>query len=300
MKEASKAHFVIFVVVVAGFLRPRPASAEQVIVGFWPDRLSEDVAVDKELRDARKLYNERKYQESIEQFNAYLVKSSDTIQRCEAQYDSAWALTRLQFWDKAVERWTQLVASAGCPQGPQALMNIGSVHSGLGKWDDAISVYQKVVDRYPKSLAKKEAQVELIQCHYNKRDYRAYELLGSFIREYPSDTRIPTLCQNLLLAWQTSRTKNPSASVELPHGFLECPGAKEAIVISRLEAITRARKAATMKIPTDAPVDVEISGDDYVVTFKTQVIPHRRGADYYSKVWVNRSTGKITKSLVGP
>lgn len=77
------------------------------------------------------------------------------------------------------------------------------------------------------------------------------------------------------------------------------PASAGSHTISKERAIDVARRATSMKIPADAPTDVIISDDDYIVTLKTNPSAGILSSDYYAKVWVNRHTSKVSKSLVG-
>jgi hypothetical protein len=73
--------------------------------------------------------------------------------------------------------------------------------------------------------------------------------------------------------------------------------------ISREQAISIASGAHNMNYYRAGQIEVELKGDQYIVTFpadkRTPPGTRYRGPDYAARVWVDAKTGKVQKVMVG-
>jgi outer membrane protein assembly factor BamD (BamD/ComL family) len=87
------------------------------------------------------------------------------------------------------------------PDGPMAdaaLMKMGSIYSILEKYQLALSIYQRLIDKYPNSHFISDARFEIIVAYYKDGEYgKAIELATDFLKHKTS--RVQELKTYLLI-----------------------------------------------------------------------------------------------------
>ena len=175
-----------------------PVQFEGMTVNRSKIRLDPEAATDPRLRAARKLFNEQKYKEARTQFEGFLSASSDTLQSCEARFESGLVLSRLELYSQAAERWKDLATRPACPSAALALFQAGYIEEGLGKWDAALNTYQGITRRFPGGPEEQDARFEMIQCYFNKGDLtNADQQFLAFQKAHAGDMRLQRACETL-------------------------------------------------------------------------------------------------------
>ncbi len=115
----------------------------------------------------RKAFNalkERRYEEAIAGFEAFLGAFPDSSLAPNAQYWMAEANYAAGRYQQAVKAFDKVRAEyPSSPKVPDATLKLGFAYAALGKTDSARSVLNEVVQRYPGSTAAKLAQERLKQ-----------------------------------------------------------------------------------------------------------------------------------------
>lgn len=168
--------------------------------------LDPDAAADQRLRTARKLFNDRKYEEARKQYEKFLKTSTDTLQSCEARFESGLVLSRVQLFSQAAERWKDLALRPACPNAARALFQAGYVQLGLGQYDAALATYREILQRFSGGPEEQDARFLMIQCYFNKGDLPNADLqFLAFQKAYPHDRRLRLACQNLRSAHEINK-----------------------------------------------------------------------------------------------
>ena len=95
-------------------------------------------------------------------------------------YEEALALFR-QYWEQFPD----------APLADDALMKMGSIHTILGDFEQAISTYQRLIDTYPDSHFISDARFEILVTYYNQGEYGdVIEQASSFLKQKPSRAHI--------------------------------------------------------------------------------------------------------------
>lgn len=77
------------------------------------------------------------------------------------------------------------------PLADAALMKMGSIHTILGDFEQARSIYQRLIDEYPDSHLVPDARFEIIVTYYNQGEYgNVIEKASLFLKQKPSRAHI--------------------------------------------------------------------------------------------------------------
>jgi ABC-type branched-subunit amino acid transport system substrate-binding protein/predicted negative regulator of RcsB-dependent stress response len=77
------------------------------------------------------------------------------------------------------------------PLADAALMKMGSIHTILGDFEQARSIYQRLIDEYPDSHFVPDARFEIIVTYYNQGEYgNVIEQASLFLKQKPSRAHI--------------------------------------------------------------------------------------------------------------
>jgi len=130
--------------------------------GEYSEALAE--GEEAQYRKAFNLLKEKRYEESVGGFEAFLGAFPDSTLAPNAQYwmaEANYAAGRYQQAVKAFDKVRSEYPSS--PKVPDATVKLGFAYAALGKSDSARSVLNEVVQRYPGSSAAKLAQGRLNQ-----------------------------------------------------------------------------------------------------------------------------------------
>jgi TolA-binding protein len=168
------------------------------------------VASDAKFQMGKIYFNQKQYDQSLQNFDAFVHESTNTVRMAEALYDSGLALFNQQYYSEALARWKQIIDGYRfSPFRSLAYLKTGQTQFGLGKFDQAIAAYQALAANYPNSPEAQEAQFQIIQSYYNKGDVRgAFQQFMAFKSAYPADERIKGLAELLLGAYQAQGDNN--------------------------------------------------------------------------------------------
>jgi TolA-binding protein len=192
------------------------------------------VAADSKLQYGKLLFNQKNYDQALNQFDSYVQESTSSARVAEALYSAGMTLYNQQYYTEAVARWKQLIDGYRySPLRAQAYLRTGQTRFGLGQFDQAIAAYQSLSANYPNTPEAQEAQFQIIQCYYNKGDLRsAYQQFSAFKNSYAADERIRGVCENLLSAYQGQAGASQSLhSAELSDLLRSCQGSGTASAI---------------------------------------------------------------------
>lgn len=170
-----------------------------LVVGSSVRPLTDDPNGDEQLHIARRLYNTREYQQSFEQFDAWIQKSTDTVQRPRALYESGFALYRMERWSDAISRFKQVKKEfPDSIYAVDALLQAGHIEFGLGQYSDAERTYETLVASDDTTGAR-EGRFQLIQVAYNQGNPRkTLSRFKEFRERYAKDIRNREMCDTLL------------------------------------------------------------------------------------------------------
>jgi len=149
--------------------RMQELETRQATVGAMPAEGAEyaEALAEGEEAQYRKAFNllkEKRYQESVAGFEAFLGAFPDSTLAPNAQYwmaEANYAAGRYQQAVKAFDKVRSEYPSS--PKVPDATLKLGFSYAALGKKDSARSVLSEVVQRYPGSSAARLAQDRLNQ-----------------------------------------------------------------------------------------------------------------------------------------
>jgi tetratricopeptide (TPR) repeat protein len=190
------------------------------------------VAADAKFQMGKIFFNQKQYDQSLSQFDAFIHESTNTVRVAEALYDSGLTLYNQQYYTESLARWKQVIDGYRfSPYRSLSYLQTGRTQFGLGKFDQAIAAYQALAANYPNSPEAQEAQFQIIQCYYNKGDVRgAYQQFMAFKSAYPVDERIKGVAELLLGAYQ-AQGNNTLHSKELGALLQASPGSQTASTI---------------------------------------------------------------------
>ncbi len=162
------------------------------------------VASDAKFQMGKIYFNQKQYDQAMQNMDAFVHESTNTVRVAEALYDSGLALYNQQYYSEALARWKQIIDGYRfSPFRSLAYLKTGQTQFGLGKFDQAIAAYQALSANYPNSPEAQESQFQIIQCYYNKGDVQgAFQQFMAFKSTYPADDRIKGLAELLLGAYQ--------------------------------------------------------------------------------------------------
>lgn len=109
--------------------------------------------------------------------------------------------------DKAIEIFQAIVEDGPfSQQGELAQYKLGLAHLALGEYEQAVSAFQQLIERYPTSPLVDDARFQLTQASLKgtfKPEYdqapadQAIEELGAFVKEYPTSDLAPQAVERL-------------------------------------------------------------------------------------------------------
>src|SRR6185437_10344933 len=67
------------------------------------------IASDAELQQGKIDFNERNFDQALNQFDTYIHESTNTVRVAEATFDSGRALERQQYFTEAIARWKKVI-----------------------------------------------------------------------------------------------------------------------------------------------------------------------------------------------
>ena len=77
------------------------------------------------------------------------------------------------------------------PLADAALMKMGSIHATLGDFEQARSIYQRLIDKHPGSSFVPDARLEILVMYYNQGEYgNVIEQATQFLKQKPSRVHI--------------------------------------------------------------------------------------------------------------
>lgn len=147
--------------------RMQEMQTQQTAVGAMPTEggeYTEALAEGEEAqyRQAFNLLKEKRYQESVAGFEAFLGAFPESTLAPNAQYWMAEANYAAGRYQQAVKAFDKVRAEyPSSPKVPDATLKLGFSYAALGKKTSARSVLSEVVQRYPGSSAAKLAQDRL-------------------------------------------------------------------------------------------------------------------------------------------
>jgi TolA-binding protein len=205
---------------------------EQQAIARAQELSNTPVAADAKFQMGKVFFNQKQYDQSLAQMDAFIQESTNTVRVAEAIYDSGLALYNQQYYTEALARWKQVIDGYRfSPFRSLAYLQTGRTQFGLGKFDQAIAAYQALAANYPNSPEAQEAQFQIIQCYYNKGDVRgAFQQFMAFKSAYPVDERIKGVAELLLGAYQAQGDNNLH-SKELGELLRSSPGSGTASAI---------------------------------------------------------------------
>lgn len=100
------------------------------------------------IREGNRFFQQEKYQESLESYEAALKKSPKDLR---ANFNKGCALYKLQNWDEAKKEFQKSILSREPLLRKSSLFNLGNSHFKKGEYEQAARAYQEVLKLAPKN-----------------------------------------------------------------------------------------------------------------------------------------------------
>jgi len=136
-------------------------------------------------------FNQRNYEEALEQFTDFLSANPDDPAAATALANQADCYYRLQYYEPAVEAWLSLLARfPDAPEAPEALYRVADTQFGLGRFEAAARTFSRLQQQFGDGPRAADAAFGLANCAYNLgQDDLAISRFTAFVEAYPGDPR---------------------------------------------------------------------------------------------------------------
>ena len=107
-------------------------------------------------------------------------------------FSQAEKMLQAKSYEKALDHFKEYYKRfPDAPLADAALMNMGSIHTILGDFEQARRIYQRLIDEYPDSHFVPDARVEILVMYYNQGEYgNVIEQASHFLKQKPSRAHI--------------------------------------------------------------------------------------------------------------
>jgi len=180
--------------------RPPVAPAKTVL----PDgKVSDDILVAAEFEAGTSRFNQKKYMEALEAYEAFEKAHPGHALAVEAALQAGWCYYRLEYYGQALKTWERVETSyPDSPQASKAAWAIADTYFRAGKHELAIATYERILQKYPQDLAANYARLRIAQCHYNAKDMMkavaAFEALIQSAPDSPEAAQVLDFLTQLL------------------------------------------------------------------------------------------------------
>lgn len=180
--------------------RPPVAPAKTVL----PDgKVPDDILVAAEFEAGTSRFNQKKYMEALEVYEAFEKAHSRHALAVEAALQAGWCYYRLEYYGQALKVWERVETSfPDSPQASKAAWAIADTYFRAGKHEPAIAAYERILQKYPQDPAVNYARLRIAQSHYNAKDVlpavAAFESLVSAAPDSPEAAQVLDFLTQLL------------------------------------------------------------------------------------------------------
>jgi tetratricopeptide (TPR) repeat protein len=127
------------------------------------------------LAEAKALANREEWPGAVEQYRAFLKQHPDHPRASEARFWIGYCLVKLDEWDEATNTLRPFeTLLADDTWADDALLQLGRAYRGKGETDLALAAWKRLLDRYPDSVWRHEAMMDVIDLlFHDAEDYAA-------------------------------------------------------------------------------------------------------------------------------
>ena len=164
--------------------RPPVAPAKTLL----PDgKVSADILIAAEFEAGTARFNQKKYMEALESYEAFEKAHSSHTLAVEAALQAGWCYYRLEYYAQALKTWERVETSfPDTPQASKAAWAAADTYFRAGKHEPAIAAYERILQKYPQDLAANYARLRIAQSHYNAKEMmKAVAAFESLIQVAP-------------------------------------------------------------------------------------------------------------------
>lgn len=167
--------------------------------GMLCAEVSEDNA---RISDIRKLFSQGLYDSVIEQAKSFISMPSQKVFLDEARMLIGKSFYQNADYEKSLLSFEKIISSDISDFKAEALYWSGEANFKLGRYDNAVSFYKKLIDSYPLSYYIPYAHYSKGWCYYQKGEIEAsLEDFDKVIRDYPDSGIAPSSAYKLAEAY---------------------------------------------------------------------------------------------------
>jgi TolA-binding protein len=166
--------------------------------------LKENGDIDDSFKKARHFFNQKDFRRAEENYQAYLLMSSDSVHQPDALYESAHALYSLGRYDEAIAQFKRVIVDfPGSPLATDSIFKAVFTEEALARWDSAIQDLRNFITQFPSSPDIRQARYSIVEAEADKSSFdqgalsQAIADLEIFHRVYPDDNRASGVCKQL-------------------------------------------------------------------------------------------------------
>lgn len=162
--------------------RPPVAPTKTVIKGGAVDP---ELFIASEFETATTLFNQKKYLEALDAYEAFLQARPDHPNAPDAGLQAGWCYYRLEHYGQALKMWERVEGAYNShPVAAKAAWAIADTYFRAGQYDRAIAGYQRILLAYPNDSAANHAKLRIAQSHYNAKEILpAIEAFEALLKE---------------------------------------------------------------------------------------------------------------------
>lgn len=148
--------------------RPPPAPTKTVL----PDgKLEEGLFVGNEFESATALFNQKRYLEALDAYEAFEKAHPEHPLAAEAALQTGWCYYRLEYYGQSIKAWERVESAyRGTPVAAQAAWSTADTYFRAGQYEQAIATYKRILQAYPQDPSLDHARLRIAQSHYNAKD----------------------------------------------------------------------------------------------------------------------------------
>jgi TolA-binding protein len=155
---------------------PKVAAAKTVLSG---EQVGEGLFTASEFEMATIRFNQKKYLEALEAYEAFEKKHPNDPLAAQAALQMGWCAYRLEYYGQSIKTWERVETTY--PQSPaaaQAAWATADTYFRAGQYEKAIAVYRRIVETYRADPAVGHARLRIAQSYYNGKEI--LKAIGAF------------------------------------------------------------------------------------------------------------------------
>ncbi|MEK7287017.1 MAG: tetratricopeptide repeat protein [Elusimicrobiota bacterium] len=158
------------------------------------------------------LFNMKKYNQALEQFERFSQDYSTHPMAAEALYRAGLCYAQLGYHGQSIDTWQKLRRNfSNSKAAGNAGLKAADTYFRAAKYDNAIALYQEIVNQAPKGNDAAGARIRIAQSYYNSQRYgESLEAFQTLIVNYPDSKEAREALEFLTALMDKPEMKHPA------------------------------------------------------------------------------------------